>query len=164
MSMRSAFLTLAATVLLASPAAASPLSAAARQAEKQQVAQLITQLHQAKVLLETAIHDYDGHRAAAVHQVHSAIRALEEHHHKANANQTNPNKVNQANPQAANPGNGNITPQEQAASDKQLKQADVMILQTLAGMPSSSSSPHLVKAAQHLTEAHSELKTALNIK
>ena len=44
------------------------------------VAPFVAQLHQVVQVLNGANHDYDGHRAAAVHEVHKAIHALHPHH------------------------------------------------------------------------------------
>ena len=109
---------------------------------------LATALHQAKTLLDTAIHDYDGHRAKAVGEIHHAIHELSPHHHKANhANQ-------------AKPANETTTPGEtQAQSDMQLKQA----LQILSNLQGQVPKNH-AKAAGHIEKAIEELNTALKIK
>ena len=142
--------------LMLTPAQASPpvkptpakSSAAAANAH----AELVTALHQAKTLLETAIHDYDGHRAKAVGEIHHAIHELTPHHkHVANAEKA-----------AEKPANGaaTTTPGEnQAQSDKQLKQA----LQILSGVGGQIPKHH-AKAAGHITTAIEELNIALKIK
>ena len=112
----------------------------------------VTTLHQAKTLLDTAIHDYDGHRAKAVEEIHHAIKALTPHHtHKAPA--ANGTKTN------GGAGKQTTTPGEtQAQSDAQLKQA----LELLNGLNANQISN--AKAATHLQTAITELNTALKIK
>lgn len=106
--------------------------------------ELLTALHQAKTLLDTAIHDYDGHRAKAVGEVHHAIHELSQHH-KGTA------------PKAA--ATATTTPVEtQAQSDMQLKQA-LQILSEVGG-----NIPKTHKAVGHVQTAIEELNVALKIK
>jgi hypothetical protein len=108
----------------------------------------VTALHQAKTLLDTAIHDYDGHRGKAVSELHHAIHELTPHtQHKA----TGAAKGNAAkgNKETTTPG------ETQAQSDAQLKQA----LQLLSGLEVSNA-----KAATHIKNAIGELNVALKIK
>jgi hypothetical protein len=158
MPMRLPLLALAAGLLVVSPAAAAPpASSAARHAE---IHLLLGQLHTAKKLLETAIHDYDGHRAKAVHEVHEAIKLLEEHH-KAHAAVTGQPTVPSARPAQAQPApQPEIT---QAQSDAQLKQAATLI-QGVETVLSTSSQTHHVKATAHLNDAVKELGIAVSIK
>jgi hypothetical protein len=162
MSKRLLILTLAAGLLVASPATTAPPASAARHAE---IHLLIAELHQAKKLLDTAIHDYDGHRAKAAHLVHSAIKELEEHH-KAHATQPGAPAApaaKAANPAAPAAPKAEVTAADQAASDAQLKQAATLI-QNVHSILANSSQSHHVNAATHLREAHGELKVALSIK
>ncbi len=109
--------------------------------------ELVTALHQAKTLLDTAIHDYDGHRAKAVGEIHHAIHELSPHHHKA----THSN---------AKPANETTTPGEtQAQSDARLKQS----LQILSGLQGQMPKHH-AKATGHVEKAIEELNVALKIK
>ncbi len=108
----------------------------------------VTALHQAKTLLDTAIHDYDGHRGKAVSELHHAIHELTPHtQHKA---------AGAAKGNAAKGTKETTTPGEtQAQSDAQLKQA----LQLLSGLEVSNA-----KAATHIKTAIGELNVALKIK
>jgi hypothetical protein len=117
---------------------------------------VVTGLHQAKTLLDTAIHDYDGHRGKAVEELHHAIRELTPHTHKANGG-------NAAGAAKANGGGGakqTTTPGEtQAQSDAQLKQA----LELLSGLSGQIPNTH-PKAEAHIQTAIAELNVALKIK
>jgi hypothetical protein len=115
--------------------------------------EVVTGLHQAKTLLDTAIHDYDGHRGKAVSELHHAIHELTPHtQHKA----TGAAKGNAAKGNAAKGAKETTTPGEnQAQSDAQLKQA----LQLLSGLEVSNA-----KAATHIKNAIGELNVALKIK
>jgi hypothetical protein len=110
---------------------------------------LATELHDARVLLATALHDYDGHRAAAFHQVGKAVHQLHKDAHK---------------PLNLSPVKDDATQEDQATSDAQLKKA-LGIVQTvqgqLAGLPAAK---HRTLAAQHLATAASEINKALAIK
>jgi hypothetical protein len=106
----------------------------------------VTVLHQVHGLLATANHDYDGHRAKAVHHVSQAI-------HELGGTHKGTNKGANAN---AN-GNGPAIREPQAQSDAQLQQA-IQLLNGLQGQVANA------KAAEHLKEAIAELNTALKIK
>jgi hypothetical protein len=157
MSVRLPLLALAAGLLVVSPAAAAtPASSAAKHAEMHV---LLGQLHTAKKLLETAIHDYDGHRAKAVHELHEAIKVLEEHH-KAHTTVTG-----QPTAPSVKPAQAQVVPQPeitQAQSDAQLRQAANLIQGVQSVL--SPSSPHHIKAAVHLNDAVKELGIAVSIK
>ena len=119
----------------------------------------VTSLHQAKKLLDTAIHDYDGHRAKAVSEIHHAIHELSPHTQGQKGTKAQGEAKN-----AANAGQGNgagkqtTTPGEnQAQSDAQLKQA----LEILGGMGGQIKN---TKAAKHIENAIGELNVALKIK
>jgi hypothetical protein len=138
--------------LILAPAAAkapakSPPKAAAKSTTATGNANVVATLHQAKTLLDTAIHDYDGHRAKAVQEIHHAIKELAPHTlHKKGAAPA----VKNANP-GATPG------ETQEQSDKQLKQA-LQLLSSLNGQVSHA------KASTHLQNAVGELNVALKIK
>jgi hypothetical protein len=119
-------------------------------------ADVLTALHQAKTLLDTAVHDYDGHRAKAVGEIHHAIHELTPHGHKgtkANAVATAEKVAEKQAPKTTTPG------ENQAQSDMQLKQA----LQILGELNGKIPSTH-TKAAGHLQTAVEELNVALKIK
>ncbi len=118
-----------------------------------QVAPLVTNLHQVIQTLNAALHDYDGHRAAAVHETHKAIHALHPHHKlpAAPATTTAPT-VKPA-----------LTKEDQKTSDAQLMAA-MQQLQTLSTQIAANSSPHAPKAVTHVQAAMAELKIALSIK
>lgn len=111
----------------------------------------VTTLHKAKILLETAIHDYDGHRAKAVEEIHHAIKELAPHHTGHKATGTTAAKGTGAK-ETTTPG------ETQAQSDAQLKQA----LELLNGLNAKEISN--AKAVTHLQTAIAELNTALKIK
>jgi hypothetical protein len=118
--------------------------------------EVLTALHQAKTLLDTAIHDYDGHRGKAVGEIHHAIHELTPHGHKgtkANAVATTEKVAEKQAPKTTTPG------ENQAQSDMQLKQA----LQILSELNGKIPSTH-TKAAGHLQTAVEELNVALKIK
>src|SRR5262249_21739242 len=56
--------------------------AAANQNAAHNFSQVLTELHQAKVLLDHANHTYNGHRAKADHEISKAIHVLHHEHHK----------------------------------------------------------------------------------
>src|ERR1700721_3053679 len=139
------------------PVKAAPAKAAANSSTTSEV---VTALHEANTLLDTAIHDYDGHRAKAVGEVHHAIHELSSHHHKSTNGATTPAAKVAA--KEAKPANGaaTTTPGEnQAQSDKQLKQA----LEILSGLSGSLPKNH-AKASGHVQTAIEELNVALKIK
>jgi hypothetical protein len=105
----------------------------------------VAALHQARTILQTALHDYDGHRARAVGHVTHAIHELSPHH------------KNGQNGKNGNGGNGVAKAQgeTQAQSDQKLQQA----LQIIGSLNTNNA-----KAAQHLQNAVAELNTALKIK
>jgi hypothetical protein len=112
-------------------------------------AQIVTELRQVVHLLNEANHDYEGHRAEAVHLVHKAIHALHPHHkHKATTK-----------PVVKAP----AAKEDQAKSDAQLKAA-IQALQTVLTQLSSSNIAHHQKAAADVQAAINELNKALAIK
>jgi hypothetical protein len=120
----------------------------------QVAAEYLTALHQAKTLLDTAIHDYDGHRAKAVGEIKHAIHLLT----PKTAAKTTPAVVQEE--KAATTAPTTPTPGEtQAQSDKQLKEA----LQILSEIGGQFPKNH-PKAAGHVETAIEELNIALKIK
>jgi hypothetical protein len=124
----------------------------------------VTALHQARKLLATADHDYQGHRAKAAHLVTQALHELSGHQQQgtnkgAGGNGANANKNGQAgNGNNGNANNGQANKMPQAQSDAQLQQA----IQLLNGV--SGKLTNAPKAAGHIQAAIAELTTALKIK
>jgi hypothetical protein len=152
------------TLLLAWNAAAKP-NPVNSQAAAAAHAALIAELQQINGLLTRAKHDYEGHRAAAVNQVHKAIHALQ-HHIKAGA-AGQPAKA--SNPtttgipaQPANVGNANKEPQ--AESDTQLKEALTGLKTVHSQLTSLPQGLKHKLAEEHIRKAIHELHTALKIK
>lgn len=135
-----------------------PAKTATKKGAKGNASAALESLHQAKALLETAIHDYDGHRAKALEEVHHAIKELTPHVQGKGKGGAAANKA--AN-NAANAGNklGTTPGETQAQSDKQLKQA----LEILASVNGQIPAQH-TKATTHVGNAVGELNTALKIK
>jgi hypothetical protein len=106
--------------------------------------EVVTALHNAKLLLDTAIHDYDGHRAAAVGEIKHAIEELDRHLAKKVEGPT----------LTTTPG------ETQAISDAQLKQAHE-ILTELSGHIPAKQHP---KAVEHVGKAVEQLAIALKIR
>jgi hypothetical protein len=148
-----------ATVLLAGSVEAKRNKGEAKAEAKATHATLIAELHQIMGLLHQAKHDYEGHRAAAMEQVHKAIEALEHdmHHH----NKTKPGTPGAA-AHHAKPGNSNKEPQ--AESDLQLKEA-ITGLQAVHGqLASLPKGPKHAHAEEHIHKAIHDLHVALKIK
>jgi hypothetical protein len=113
-------------------------------------------LQKVKTLLEHADHDYKGHRAAAVHELTAAIHELHPHHHAAQGKR----------PSAArpHPKTGTGKPHEpQKLSDAQLREA-IAMLEGVRGTMTRKKAGNAHKAAEHVSRAISELKTALTVK
>jgi len=135
--------------------------------------QLVTELQTTKNLLQNADHDYQGHRARAVHHVGAAIHALLGQQNTqtsgvknttANAQGGNPQRVNPqpGNAQGRNPQGGN-NPLPQAVSDAQLQKA-IQQLQIIHQQMTTTSGKNHGHAAGHIQNAIGELNTALKIK
>jgi hypothetical protein len=139
-------LILGAGLLLAVPTLAAPPIPA----PPAQFAGTVKELHEIIQVLEVAKHDYDGHRAAAVHEIHKAIRALHPHHKPPVATKPAPKTTP-------------LPGETQAMSDVLLKQAlDALLV--LHPKLTGSSKPEEVKSAADLATAIAELKIALAIK
>jgi hypothetical protein len=106
---------------------------------------LATQLESIRTTLNTANHDYKGHRAAAVHHVSHAI-------HLTRHAKPHPNPAEHFQPAKT----GNNEPQ--SVSDAQLQKA-ITALQALT-VPATK---HQAKVQEHITTAISELQTALKV-
>ena len=152
-SIRTAALALSAGLLTAATVAAAPTKVPPP--VDPAVAPFVKVLHEVVLLLNEANHDYDGHRAKAVHEVHNAIHALHPHRKAVRPGTTptpKPPTVKQPAPK-----------EDQAKSDAQLKAA-IQALQTVQTQLSSSTAAHHKKAAADLQAAIAELNTALAIK
>jgi hypothetical protein len=137
------FLTMAAVVLAlfcgsnqAALGATSKKNAPAASSSKQQTPAEIQTLQQAYSLLEAADHDYQGHRAKAMHHIAVACRILG----------------------SSEKGDGHGD-EAQSQSDGQLQQAQSL----LQGVESTIASSN-AHAGKQVTEAIQELTTALSIK
>jgi hypothetical protein len=151
------------SVLAASAAALllASASAGARQGTASPYATQIAAMRQARTLLETADHDYNGHRHNAVKLVSAAIHALQPPstnttHAKGTATKA---ASGTAKAQAATKG-GNMT---QAASDAQLKVAMGQIVVIQAQLSKATGTAPAAAVAE-LQKAVQELQTALSIK
>jgi hypothetical protein len=122
-------------------------------------AQVIVQLKSIRKLLQGANHDYEGHRAKAVHEVTKAIHLLE--------GTPLPKAQKLAKTNVAGGGNGGAgvggVHEAQAASDMQLKQA-LTGLQTLQTHFNGSTAGVNGDVNTAITTAVSELETALKIR
>jgi hypothetical protein len=116
---------------------------------------VVTQLRATRTLLQQADHDYQGHRAKAVHEITLAIHALV------------PPKKTRPRPAGIKPAPGIARPdrnnESQAVSDTQLKQA-MQQLNTLQPQITSLTSGNVTAASAAVTKAIQELQTALQIK
>jgi hypothetical protein len=107
----------------------------------------VAELKAARSLLEKADHDYQGHRAQAVHEIGVAIHALQgSHQHHAMHKSTGGNN------------------ESQAASDAQLRQALKKMKTVESQLQGGSSGGHTAKAAAAVKKAIQELETALKIR
>jgi hypothetical protein len=150
------------TAALALLAADGRLNAARAAAAPSPYATQIAALRTARKLLESADHDYDGHRAAAVKLVSAAIHALRPPsstgaHAKGNA------AKGAARAAIANQQQQQAPRMTQAASDGQLKMAMGQIA-AVATQLSKASGTAPGAAVTELQKAVQELQTALSIK
>ncbi len=120
-------------------------------------------LKSAKKMLETANHDYKGHRAKAVHAIGEAIRELE--HQKGAGKHVPANPAvaaAKANAHAAAKVANAATPkvhENQMNSDVQVKAAHQLLLQVQAALGTGNHP----KAFTHVQTAIQELETALKV-
>jgi hypothetical protein len=108
------------------------------------VGPLVQQLHQVRLLLERADHDYQGHRHAAVKEIGTAINVLDPRNRFKDKDIGGNNEV-------------------QALSDAQLREA-VGVLANNGAMLSAIRHPKAAKALGHVGNAIGELEVALSIK
>jgi hypothetical protein len=150
------------TMALSPANAFAPASAAGKVATSSPYAAQIAELHAARTLLETADHDYKGHRAEAVKLISHAIHTL--HPHKQSGAHAKGAKASAAKGATAKPATakgGNNMPQAQ--SDSQLKQAMAQVSAVQTQLAASKAA-EAGTAAASLQKAVQELQTALAIK
>jgi hypothetical protein len=134
--------------LLAALGSASAQGTGKKGANNAGYAQVVHELHQTRVLLQEANHDYDGFRAKAVHEIGKAMHALHPaHKHKA--------------PKAAVPTGGG---EDQKVSDMQLAQANKQLQVVIGQLTSAAATPQTTTAVQYLQSAVGHLNTALKIR
>ncbi len=142
---------LSATLLLlsGSPAAAQKgAKKAAAAAKRATDLALILELQKTAHLLSKANHDYKGHRAAAVKEIHHAVRHL-----KSEAKLRG----------VKGAGKDYTGPEPQPVSDAQLKKAMADLKTIHSKISGLGVTEHRGKAAGHVTSAVSELDTALKV-
>jgi hypothetical protein len=113
---------------------------------------IVQELHQTKMLLNAADHDYDGFRAKAAHQVTRAIHALVPPHPRTTPKTTPPVAP------------GQRVREPQAVSDKQLQQAIQQLQVVLNQLGSLPGDARAGAATVHVRSAIQDLQTALKIK
>lgn len=114
--------------------------------------EVVTGLHEAKLLLDTADRDYDGHRASAVGHVKSVIEDL-------TPLLGNKKVVTAAKKTETGPSPSTTPGLTQAQSDAQLKQAREMIAELSGHIP-----PKHGFSVEHVKKAIAELDIALKVK
>jgi hypothetical protein len=115
-------------------------------------AQMIMQLKTFRTALQNANHDYEGHRAKAVHEITKAIHALE-------GTAVPKAKKNAGTKGAANKGNN----EPQSVSDAQLQQV-LKGLQTMQSQIGSNPTGTVAEVNTLISVAITELETALKVK
>jgi hypothetical protein len=121
----------------------------------------LASLKSALKLLETANHDYKGHRAKAVHAIHEAIHEIE-HHGQKHVPTSPAVAAAKAAIRASTPKTGGQPPvhEAQAVSDKQLLAAAELLSKVFTDLTATGKHP---KATAHVQIAVQELQTALTI-
>ena len=132
-------------------------NAAKKALHKAEHASILSELHQAKHLLDIALHDYHGHRAKADHEIHKAIHLLEHGHHHKGEHKSSFKAVAH---------HGPIGDEMQKDSDTKLRQAEKLVhaahLQ-LVGLHSKGKHDHHKEAAHLLSQAAHEIEKALHV-
>jgi hypothetical protein len=137
--------------------------AAKQQAQATQVqihATLITELQQIHTYLANAKHDYNGHRASAVSNVHSAMSEL--HKEMGHFNKQAAAQVKLPKPALIN--STQRSQEDQAVSDKVLAKGVADLTTVHQQVQGLSKGPHHAQVLQHLTKAVHELNTALKVR
>jgi hypothetical protein len=145
------------TTAKASPGQAGARAAAA--AGSAPFAAQVAELRQIRTVLEQADHDYQGHRAAAVKLITTAIHTLHPPKHSTGQAKTH---VTGTKTVSTTPKGGNNEPQ--AVSDAQLKQAMTALAAVQTQLAGTQSNTAATTAAATLGKAVQELQTALSIK
>ncbi len=111
------------------------------------------ELHAAKALLERADHDYEGHRAKAVHHITEALHELNGHHHQQH------HKTSQPQHTQHHSSGKNMKKEPQNVSDAQLREAAALVAKAQAQLGTSHS-----KVQSQLALAEKEIAAALKIR
>jgi hypothetical protein len=129
----------------------SPVVAQAKSTGEHHFTQVLSELHQAKHLLDHANHTYNGHRAKADHEIGKAIHILHHEHHKKGTT-----------PAAKSTAKAPHKSESAQASDTQLRQAEKLVhaaLHELKKHPHNEKAHH---AAKLLHEAAHEIELAIH--
>jgi hypothetical protein len=138
---------LGAALLFAGLLAAAPTAHAQKLPKRVLNQQVVVKLKEANDLLRMANHDYKGHRIKAIHEVRHAVVALVG---KKNAGPHVPPP----------PGAGK---EDQTVSDRQLRDARVLIMQAITTLEGAPVTTARTRALGHLRMAVQELNVALKI-
>jgi hypothetical protein len=120
-------------------------------------ASILSELHEAKHLLDIALHDYHGHRAKADHEVHRAIHLLEHGHHHKGEYKSN---------FKATAHDGPISGETQSESDTKLRRAEKLVHaahRQLEQLHAKHGHKHYEEAAHLLKKAAHEIEEALHV-
>ena len=115
--------------------------------------QVLSELHQAKHLLDHANHTYNGHRANADHEIHKAIHILHPSHHHKSTTATKTTTALKTKPAAKHE-----SPQ---ASDTQLRQAEKLVHAALLELHKHHGEKAHA-ASKHLHHAIHEIELAIH--
>jgi hypothetical protein len=126
------------------PVAAQPKSTG----EPHHYAQVLSELHQAKHLLDHANHTYNGHRAKADHEIGKAIHILHHEHHKKGTTTAKATPHKSESPQA---------------SDTQLRQAEKLVHAALHELHKNRHDEKAHHASKVLHEAAHEIELAIHL-
>lgn len=143
-----------ATTTTAAPAKSttSPVAAQAKSSGETHHSQVLSELHQAKHLLDHANHTYNGHRAKADHEIGKAIHILHPEHHKKG---TTPAKTT--------PHKEEHKSESQQASDTQLRQAEKLVHAAILELHKHKDSEKAHHAIKLLHEAAHEIELAIHL-
>jgi hypothetical protein len=117
--------------------------------------QVLTELHQAKTLLDHANHAYNGHRAKADHEITRAIHILHHEHHKKS--------TTAAKSAAAKPAHQKAVHESQQASDTQLRQAEKLVHAAILELHKHRHDEKAHHASKLLHEAVHEIELAIHL-
>jgi hypothetical protein len=124
--------------------------------------QVLSELHQAKHLLDHANHTYNGHRAKADHEIHKAIHILHpEHHKKSTAASSTAAKTAAKSTTPTKAPHQKGTRESQQASDTHLRQAEKLVHAALLELKGHhGEKAH--QASKHLHHAAHEIQLAIH--